>query len=307
MKSIILLFTLSLSLYTFGQDSHSSNEDIPYVDTPVLESDFHNVNDTKTSINNNNSTLFDIKSEYWETEIFNPYNDVELKFPIRLDFSDSSYAAPMTGHKIVTSHYGWRKGRAHQGIDIDLVTGDSVFAMLEGIVRFVNYNSGHGKTVVVRHFNGLETVYAHLSKYAVKVNDTVSRGQLLGNGGTTGNARGSHLHLRVNYKGVAINPEYLFDFNDENKIRSPEIWVTKSWTTPYFHSSKNQSKLELLASEEQAIESLKKEKTIYIVKRGDTLSGISNKNSISIKAICELNKIKKTSVLKIGQKLILEL
>jgi murein DD-endopeptidase MepM/ murein hydrolase activator NlpD len=211
----------------------------------------------------------------------------------------------MLGNKVVTSRYGWRKGKAHQGIDIDLVTGDSVFAMLDGIVRFVNYNSGHGKTVVVRHFNGLETVYAHLSKYAVKVNDTVKRGQLLGNGGTTGNARGSHLHLRVNYNGVAINPEYVFDFNDDNTIRSHELWVTKHWTTPYFHSSKRQSELELLVTENQAIESLKKEKTIYIVKRGDTLSGISRKNNVSIKAICELNKIKTTSVLKIGQKLIL--
>ena len=305
MKSIVLLITLFFSIYTFGQDSHSTIEEFAFEDHSDLDSDLTNV-ESSTSLKKENSySSIDIKSDFWDTKVFNPYKDIEVTFPIRLDFADSSYASPMLGNKVVTSRYGWRKGKAHQGIDIDLVTGDSVFAMLDGIVRFVNYNSGHGKTVVVRHFNGLETVYAHLSKYAVKVNDTVRRGQLLGNGGTTGNARGSHLHLRVNYNGVAINPEYLFDFNDDNTIRSNELWVTKHWTTPYFHSSKRQSELELLVTENQAVESLKKEKTIYIVKRGDTLSGISRKNNVSIKAICELNKIKTTSILKIGQKLIL--
>lgn len=305
MKSFFLYLVFSLSLYSAAQDSHSSFEDITFEDHSELELIHNNLEITNNIVKPNNNSI-DIKSEFWDNEVFNPYKGVDLKFPIRLDFADSSYASPMLGSKVVTSHYGWRKGRAHQGIDIDLVTGDSVYAMLDGIVRFVNYNSGHGKTIVVRHFNGLETVYAHLSKYAIKVNDTVRGGQFIGNGGATGNARGSHLHLRVNYMGVAINPEYVFDFNDENKVRSKELWVTKPWTTPYFHSSKKQSKLELLVTEDQANESLKKEKTIYVVKRGDTLSGISNKNNISIKAICELNKIKKTSVLKIGQKLILE-
>lgn len=303
MKSIFLFLTLSLTLYSFAQDSHFS-EDLALEDYSDLEFELNKFDFSKAVLKTDISAL-DIKSQYWDTDVFNPYKGFDIKFPIKLDFADSSYASPMTGTKVVTSHYGWRKGRPHQGIDIDLVTGDSVFAMLDGIVRFVNYNSGHGKTIVVRHFNGLETVYAHLSKYAVKVNDTVTHGQFLGNGGATGNARGSHLHLRVNYKGVAINPEYVFDFNDDNKIRSQEIWVTKEWATPYFHSSKKQSELELLVTEDQAIESLKKEKTIYIVKRGDTLSGISSKKNIPIKAICELNNIKKTSVLRIGQKLIL--
>jgi len=305
MKSIFLYLVFSLSLYSFAQDSHSSIETIAFEDHSDIDLDHNNLESTNVILKSNNTSSIDIKSDFWDTDVFNPYKDIDVSFPIRLDFADSSYASPMLGTKVVTSRYGWRKGKAHQGIDIDLVTGDSVFAMLDGIVRFVNYNSGHGKTVIVRHFNGLETVYAHLSNYAVKVNDTVTRGQLLGKGGTTGNARGSHLHLRVNYHGVAINPEYVFDFNDDNKIRSNELWVTKHWTTPYFHSSKRQSELELLVTENQAVESIKKEKTIYIVKRGDTLSGISSKNNISIKAICELNKIKKTSVLRIGQKLIL--
>ncbi|NRA91687.1 MAG: peptidoglycan DD-metalloendopeptidase family protein [Psychroserpens sp.] len=208
--------------------------------------------------------------------------------------------------KVVTSRYGWRRGRAHKGIDIDLVTGDSLFAMFDGIVRMSRYTQGHGRTVVLRHYNGLETVYAHLSKYGVKENDTIRKGQYIGKGGVSGNARGSHLHLVVNYKGVAINPEYLFSFDETNSIHSQEIWVTQKWTRPYAHNSRRQSKIELLTSEEDVEASLKKQSMIYIVKRGDTLSRISRKNNVSIAAICKTNSINRNSVIRPGQKLVIE-
>ena len=168
------------------------------------------------------------------------------------------------------------------------------------------YNTGHGRTVVVRHFNGLETTYAHLSKYGVKENDTISKGAYLGKGGVSGNARGSHLHLVVNYKGVSINPEYLFAFNDENAIRSKELWITKKWTRPNAHNSKRQSKIELIRSENEALASLKKQSKIYFVKRGDTLSRISVRNNVTIAALCKTNAINKKAVLRIGQKLVIE-
>jgi murein DD-endopeptidase MepM/ murein hydrolase activator NlpD len=164
-----------------------------------------------------------IKAEYWDNTVYNPYKNVDVKFPLQLQFKDSTYHPPITIKKVVTSRYGWRRGRAHKGIDIDLVTGDSLYTMFGGLVRMSRYRRGHGKTVVVRHFNGLETVYAHLSKYGVKENDTIAKGQYIGKGGASGNARGSHLHLVVNYNGVSINPEYLFDFNNQNTIRATEL------------------------------------------------------------------------------------
>lgn len=247
-----------------------------------------------------------IKNEYWDTTVFNPYKDVKVEFPIQLKFNDSSYFSPMSRDKVITSRYGWRHRKAHKGIDIDLITGDSVFAMFDGIVRFAKYNSGHGRTVIVRHNNGLETVYAHFSRYGVKVNDRVKSGQYLGKGGTSGNARGSHLHLVVNYKGIAINPEYLFDFAENNAIRAKDIWVTKQWTRPYLHSSRRQTKLKLLLTEEDAIASISRERKIYVVKRGDTLSRISLKNSVTIASICKTNDIKRNSIIRIGQKLVIE-
>ncbi|MEM9680946.1 MAG: M23 family metallopeptidase [Bacteroidota bacterium] len=252
-------------------------------------------------------SVIDIKADHWDTTVYNPYRNTLVKFPVELHFKDSTYASPIKRDKVITSRYGWRRGRPHRGIDIDLVTGDSLFAMFDGIVRFARYNTGHGRTVIVRHYNGLETVYAHLSKYGVKANDTVKRGQYLGKGGVSGNARGSHLHLVINYKGVAIHPEYLFKFNSENTIRSKDIWVTHKWTRPHLHSSRRVSKLDLLRSEEEAIASLKKQQKVYIVKRGDTLSKIARRNNISIASICKTNAISRNSVIKIGQKLILEI
>lgn len=248
----------------------------------------------------------DIKAEFWDHTVYNPYKDEVVIFPLQLEFKDSTYASPITRDKVVTSRYGWRRGRAHKGIDIDLITGDSLFAMFDGIVRMSRYSRGHGKTVVVRHYNGLETVYAHLSEYGVKENDSVFKGQYLGKGGVSGNARGSHLHLVVNYKGIAINPEYLFEFDESNSIRSNKIWVTQQWTRPYVHNSLRQSKIIPLLSEEDAITSLKKQKRIYVVKRGDTLYRISRRNNVSIASLCKTNAISKSSVIKPGQKLVIE-
>lgn len=249
----------------------------------------------------------DIKAEYWTNTVYNPYRNTLVEFPVKLKFEDSTYASPISKDKVVTSRFGWRWGRPHRGIDIDLITGDSLFAMFDGIVRFARYNSGHGRTVVVRHYNGLETTYAHLSRYGVKENDSIKKGQYIGKGGASGNARGSHLHLVVNYRGVAINPEYLFNFNKENTIRAKELWVTRKWTRPHLHSSKRQSKLALLLTEEEALASLKKQRKVYIVKRGDTLSKIARRNNVSISSICKTNYIKRNSVIRVGQKLVLEL
>lgn len=302
MKLIIFsLLLLSISFQVFSQSN------IKFPDAKPLP-DYLVTNDSLiVSTEDKSIELVDIKSHHWDTKKFNPYKDELVKFPIQIKFKDSLYRTPILDSMVITSRFGWRNRRAHKGIDIDLITGDEVVSVLDGIVRFARYNSGHGKTIIVRHYNGLETVYAHLSSYKVKVNDTVRRGQILGKGGATGNARGSHLHLIVNYKGIAINPEYLFDFTGTNKIRANELWVTQRWTAPYYHSSRRRTKLELLKTKDEAIASLTKEKTIYIVKRGDTLSRISRRNNVSIRSICIANNIKSTSVLRVGQKLMLEM
>ncbi|MCH2195631.1 M23 family metallopeptidase [Kordia sp.] len=259
------------------------------------------------NIQNTEASKKDWIAENWNTKVFNPYKKLAKEYPLQIKFDDSTYASPIPRKKVITSRYGWRNRRAHNGIDIDLITGDRVMSMFDGVVRYVNYHSGHGKTVVVRHFNGIETVYAHLSKYLVKVNDTVQKGQVIGAGGTSGNARGSHLHLEVLFQGIPIHPEYVFDFsNEDNSVRSNEVWVTRRWTSAYRHNSKRKSKIELCTTEEEAMASIEDETKIYTVRRGDTLSRISNKYNVSISRLCKDNSIRRTSTLRVGQKLIVK-
>lgn len=252
--------------------------------------------------------VIDIKGDYWDNTNHNPYLETAQQFPLELEFKDSTYASPVPHKKIVTSRYGWRRGRPHNGIDIDLVTGDSVVSILDGIVRIAKYSNGFGNVVVIRHYNGLESTYAHLSHINAKANDTIRKGEYLGKGGNTGNSRGSHLHLELSYKGQPIHPEYLFDFSPKNEIRSQHVWVTQKWTHARFHSSKRMSNVKVIKSaDEAALLSLTHQPKFYVVKKGDTLYGISRRNHMSVSRLCKTNAIKSTSPLKIGQKLVLEL
>ncbi|MFD2823541.1 peptidoglycan DD-metalloendopeptidase family protein [Lacinutrix iliipiscaria] len=303
MRLLVSFTLILLSISTYAQ----KNKYLHTIDFSKFEFSPQSIDSNLSNkVEDSAVVAIDIKAEYWDNKVYNPYKDAEVEFPLQLQFKDTSYASPIGKNKVITSRYGWRHGRAHKGIDIDLVTGDSVYSMFDGIVRLARYNTGHGRTVVVRHFNGLETTYAHLSKYGVKENDTVAKGAYLGKGGVSGNARGSHLHLVINYKGISINPEYLFAFNNDNTIRSKEVWVTKKWTRPYAHSSKRQSKINLLRSEEDVLASLQKQTKIYVVKRGDTLSRISARNNVSIASLCKANAIHRNALIRVGQKLVIE-
>lgn len=241
----------------------------------------------------------------WDNQQFNPYWDEQLTFPFQLEFKDEDFSSPVDGKMVVTSRYGWRRGRPHQGIDIDLHVGDSVRSILDGKIRYVGYHGGHGNTVVIRHHNGLETVYAHLSEILVKENEDIKKGEAIGKGGVTGNARGSHLHLEVRYKGKSINPEYLFEFANDTKVRSDVLFVTKKWATPRYHKSTRKSNIVLHKTIEDIAKIEEEQKKIYTVRKGDTLSRIANKYGLAISEICKNNALRSNSVLKIGQQIII--
>ncbi|RZS93783.1 M23 family metallopeptidase [Aquimarina brevivitae] len=240
---------------------------------------------------------------FWETDRFNPFTE-EVNYPFVLQFQTDSFAAPVNKKMHVTSRYGWRRGRPHRGIDIDLVTGDDVKSILSGKVRYVGYTSGFGNTVVVRHYNGLETVYAHLSSFTVSVNQEIEKGHIIGKGGVSGNARGSHLHLEVRYYGNTINPEYLFDFSESSKIHANSIYVTEKWTSPRYHRSTRQSKIEVCTTLQEAEKFTPAKNEIYVVKKGDTLYRIANKYGVKITQLCKKNAIKHSTPLRIGQRLV---
>lgn len=209
----------------------------------------------------------------WSNAYVHKFDDVEL--PDSVIISMKGYVMPTDSTRI-TDKFGYRprRGRAHMGIDIKVRTGDTIRAAFDGKVRISRYERrGYGHYLVIRHPNGLETVYGHLSKKLVGENDIVHAGDPIGLGGNTGRSTGSHLHFETRILGNAINPAYLFDFPKQTAV------------TDYYVYSRNTREV------------------YYKVKSGDTLSRIAIKNETSVANICKLNGISRNAIIKVGQTL----
>lgn len=164
----------------------------------------------------------DIFGAFWDTQTVNPYGNVAI--PDHKDILLGEFVHPHDGR--VTSEFGYRPrfGRVHKGIDIKLNVGDTVRACFDGKVRVARYNpGGFGYFVIVRHDNGLETLYGHLKRFTVKPGQVVKAGQMIGYGGNTGRSTGPHLHLETRYMGMAINPRAIIDF--DNKTTHKDVFA----------------------------------------------------------------------------------
>jgi len=197
------------------------------------------------------------------------------------------FVKPIDGQ--LTSHFGYRHSRFHYGSDIDLETGDNVRAAFDGVVRVTLYNKGYGKVVVIRHKNGLETVYSHLSLILVDSNVIVKAGDIIGLGGATGRATGSHLHFEIRYLGAAINSETIINYKNF-QLFSDTIWLTQKNFAPI----KNVNEIS---------EAPKTRNEYHNVKKGENLSVIAKKHHTTISNICKLNGIKESHLLQIDEKL----
>jgi murein DD-endopeptidase MepM/ murein hydrolase activator NlpD len=223
--------------------------------------------------------------QHWNTEVIHPLRTdlTNLSDTIHIVLKDEEfecdYAHPYFGE--VTSDFGPRRYRYHYGIDIKLATGDTVFAAFDGVVRIAKYSKTYGNVILIRHYNGLETLYAHLSKIDASVGDEVITGQAIGLGGNTGRSTGSHLHFEVRYKGEPINPHSIIDFKD-GKLKADMLALNKS----HF----------LYAKEAKAVK-------YHTIKRGESLSTIARKYRTSVSHLCKINKIKPTTTIQAGKKI----
>lgn len=168
----------------------------------------------------------------------------------------------------------------HKGLDLRLKSGDTVRAAFDGVVRYARYNrGGFGNLVILRHYNGLETFYAHLFKVKVEVNQVVKAGDLIGLGGSTGRSRGPHLHFEIRYRDVPVDPRRIIDLDSGLLIANTllvrkEIFYPNDWdSTAVYHK----------------------------IRSGDTLGHLSAKYHTSVKEICAMNNIRATTTLRIGR------
>jgi hypothetical protein len=216
-----------------------------------------------------------------------------------LEDEHSEFHYPVDGN--VTSRYGFRSGRHHSGIDLDLETGDPVRSCWAGKVRYAKYNDGgFGNLVIVRHYNGLETFYAHLSKLIVVPDQDVKAGDILGLGGNTGRSFGSHLHFEVRFYDAPINPEEVIDFT-KRECKDANLFVHKGLFRPGAKPTDVEDHGESLQYAAKTIKAAQRK--YYKVRSGDTLSEIASRNQTTVSKICQLNGIRPTSPLQIGKSL----
>ncbi|MBQ8702570.1 MAG: peptidoglycan DD-metalloendopeptidase family protein [Prevotella sp.] len=230
-----------------------------------------------------------------------------------------------TQSRVITSQYGRRWGRMHKGLDIKVYIGDTIRAAFDGKVRVVRYeSSGYGNFVVIRHNNGLETIYGHMSKQLVREDEQVRAGDPIGLGGNTGRSTGSHLHFETRLCGVALNPALMFDFRNQDvtgdyymfrKNRHTQESQIANRTTGRKQDSYTQEEVTGEATPQlpevtEAVEAPAKKQQNHItrrdaqfhkVKKGETLYSIAHKRGISVDKLCKINKIGKNKSIRPGQ------
>jgi murein DD-endopeptidase MepM/ murein hydrolase activator NlpD len=219
----------------------------------------------------------------WNTDVIFPHRPAFADtVDLRLSWAPCDHTMPVCGR--ITSPFGVRHGRHHYGTDIKLQVGDPVHCAFAGMVRISRYHREFGNVVVVRHANGLETLYAHMSQRTVEEGDMVEAGEVIGLGGSTGRSTGSHLHFEVRYLGHPIDPQRIFDV-EEGVLRSDSLVVDPD-----------------LFAMTASGKSMALPKT-YTVRSGDTLYGISKRTGISVKSLCRMNRMSANRTLRIGQRL----
>lgn len=248
----------------------------------------------------------------WIPNSLNPYSfpidSLPFRSSIMLVDSASRFECPYV--RAVFSKFGYRKGRRHQGVDLPLPTGTPIKVAFDGRVRASLYTKGYGNLVIVRHENGLETYYGHLSKRLVEPGDWVRAGDSIGLGGSTGRSTGPHLHFETRYQGFAFDPQWIINFED-GKLRKNVFVLRRSYldaSSRYVSQDLDEEEEiyktdEEIEAEEKRIAAEKAAMRWHTVKNGETVSQIAIKEGVSINKIKQLNPGMNINKIRIGQKI----
>lgn len=235
----------------------------------------------------------------WNNEFVQAYGNAIVPESYTFDLTGFCMPTPNTR---ITDVFGYRprRRRAHYGLDIKVYVGDTIRAAFDGKVRVVKNQGrrGYGKYVVIRHDNGLETVYGHLSKQLVDTNQLVKAGEPIALGGNTGRSTGSHLHFETRFLGEVINPEFMFDFPNQDIVSDSYLFVRGANRYAY---QRTRALAAVKSGKSGAAEAEKSAIRYHKIRKGDTLGRISRLYHVSIDRLCQINGIKRTTTLRIGQ------
>jgi murein DD-endopeptidase MepM/ murein hydrolase activator NlpD len=311
---ISLLSVTSTTLNASGYDEKKPGDDKKAKtkakdDTSSVSSNIAKLEDCNEEQEEPDTALFLFPSNdlyaSWDTTMAHPYNfqeafkvdsvEIDLVAP-----GDGAFTIPFKGN--VTSEYGWRRRRPHYGTDIDLVTGDTVVAAFDGMVRIAKVCSGYGNCIIVRHTNGLETVYGHLSQMNVQVGQVVKAGEIIGLGGNTGRSTGDHLHWELRYLGQAIDAQDVVDFG-KGQLKENCFVLRKTDVVAKYdlRALKGRHRRDVGLTKAELAYAKKTGSKLHKIKQGDTLGYIAKRYHTTVSALCKKNKLKPNSTLRLGQ------
>ncbi len=241
----------------------------------------------------------------WDSRTINPYGLDPKQFDESInlhlfDPSKGNYSNLPLNETKVTSVFGFRSlgGRArwHQGMDLDAETGDPVYATFDGIVRVAGWDGGgYGRFVLLRHYNGLETLYGHLSKFNVEIGRLVKAGDVIGLAGNTGRSFGDHLHYENRYEGNPFSPSWIWDFPEQRILGEYFLLTSRVWD--HLRGGKS------IESEYDLSDLQVKNTLLHRVAKGETLDSIALKYGVSASTLADQNKLSLDSALRPGQRI----
>lgn len=282
-KTLLVATASMISLSSFSQDLITRqapiDKKLKSVDSLALQ--------RQIEVEQAEFPAFDLYPD-WSNKNVHNYTNATIPESYSIDLT--GFCMPTTQTRI-TSPFGPRRRRMHNGLDVKVYVGDTIRSAFDGKVRIVRTERrGYGQYVVIRHDNGLETVYGHLSKQLVKENQLVKAGEVIGLGGNTGRSTGSHLHFETRFLGIPINPALLFNFPNQDIVA--DTYNFKRGKINPRTSTRNGTYV--AAGKDGVIR-------YHRVKSGDTLSKIANQRGVSIDTLCKLNRITRKTVLRPGQ------
>lgn len=237
--------------------------------------------------------------ESWGSHV-NPFAGMSVNIPDRQDIDLQEFVMPIATRQI-TSNYGYRHsfGRMHYGTDLKLSHGDTVRAAFSGKVRIKSYEGGgYGNYVVIRHPNGLETVYGHMSRSIVREGTVVRAGDPIGLGGSTGRSTGPHLHFEARFMGIPIDPSDLFDFQAGVPRYDIFAFVKGAYRTP-----RSFAVAKAAAKPKKSGEANEDQFKTHRIKKGETVRAIAAQYGVSVSKLCRTNGISARAKLSTGRTL----
>lgn len=291
--------------------------------------EYENLDDLFNEYNVNaasSGAFTEAESQHVKSSTYDPFGGKSY-IHIDLDAMKDKFCFPIKNGKLI-SNYGIRSRRMHTGIDIKAQRGEDVYAAFDGVVRMSKPYSGYGNVIVIRHYNGLETVYSHNARNLVSADDVVSAGDVIAKAGRTGRATTEHVHFEVRVAGQHINPNNLVDV-ENHTLKSGSLYISRKGSKIVASNNRNgvvtsentsdnvvkteekpavvvaeaAEKLQSKPESAPAQDKSSSDAVYHTIASGDTLGALARKYGTTINNICELNNIKPTTVLQLKQRL----